>query len=62
VIAELHMECHEHLKSRTEGGEEEYAPCVLRLTTSEGDKLRTKKSFMIFEKTNMKHGCASHIK
>ena len=56
------MECHEHLKSRTEGGEEEYAPCVLRLTTSEGDKLRTKKSFMIFEKTNMKHGCASHIK
>jgi len=60
--AELPMERHWHLNSWTGGGTAEYAPCVLRLPTSEGDKLRTKKSLVIFEKTNTKRGYASHIK
>jgi len=37
--AELPMERHWHLNSWTGGGTAEYAPCVLRLPTSEGDKL-----------------------
>jgi len=51
---------HEHLKSWT-GGATEYAPCVLRLPTSEGDKLTTGKPFMVFWKET-KCGYASHIK
>ena len=50
---ELLKEHQEHLKSWTEGDPTEYAPCVLGLSTSEGNKLRTEKSFMVFKKNTM---------